>query len=178
MTNSKVPRDTKSLVAGVGQKKIDVSSAPCLSESPISLSLLTQEPGLVNEILEAIQSISDEARRALADAEMPREDLLSVLSASDPFLRTNRSNDALSQDLIHENHRHLVSLGVSHPALEIIRSKTASPYGLSTKLTGAGGGGCAVTLVPDGKQYRARGIITKPYSTLRLQGRLTETASR
>ncbi|EEB87271.1 hypothetical protein MPER_15456, partial [Moniliophthora perniciosa FA553] len=64
---------------------------------------------------------------------MSREQLLSALSA-----------------LITENHQHLVSLGVSHPALEAIREKTASsPYSLSTKLTGAGGGGCAVTLVPD-----------------------------
>lgn len=49
-----------------------------------------------------------------------------------------------------ENHQHLVSLGVSHPALESIKEKTATPYRLSTKLTGAGGGGCAVTLIPDG----------------------------
>ncbi len=49
-----------------------------------------------------------------------------------------------------ENHQHLVTLGVSHPALETIRNKTAVPHGLSTKLTGAGGGGCAVTLIPDG----------------------------
>jgi len=56
------------------------------------------------------------------------------------------------QALINENHGHLVALGVSHPSLEIIRAKTAAPpHGLSTKLTGAGGGGCAVTLVPDGK---------------------------
>ena len=40
-------------------------------------------------------------------------------------------------------------MGVSHPALEAIRSKTGT-YNLQTKLTGAGGGGCAVTLVPDG----------------------------
>jgi len=49
-----------------------------------------------------------------------------------------------------ENHQYLVTLGVSHPALETIKEKTAQPYGLSTKLTGAGGGGCAVTLIPDG----------------------------
>jgi hypothetical protein len=35
--------------------------------------------------------------------------------------------------------------------LESIKATTAAePYRLSTKLTGAGGGGCAVTLVPDG----------------------------
>jgi hypothetical protein len=52
--------------------------------------------------------------------------------------------------LINKNHAHLVNLGVSHPSLEAIRAKTASePYKLSTKLTGAGGGGCAVTLLPD-----------------------------
>ena len=50
-----------------------------------------------------------------------------------------------------ENHRHLVSLAVSHPSLERIKAITKEePYGLSTKLTGAGGGGCAVTLLPDG----------------------------
>lgn len=43
-----------------------------------------------------------------------------------------------------------MTLGVSHPSLEAIRARTAEPYGLSTKLTGAGGGGCAVTLLPDG----------------------------
>ena len=41
-----------------------------------------QEPELVNGILQAIQSISDEARRALADPELPRESLISVLSVS------------------------------------------------------------------------------------------------
>lgn len=50
------------------------------------------------------------------------------------------------------NHDYLVELGVSHESLEMIRGKThSSPYHLSTKLTGAGGGGCAVTLIPDGE---------------------------
>ncbi|KAF9532585.1 cystathionine beta-lyase [Crepidotus variabilis] len=113
LTNSKVPRDTKKLVAGVGEKKAN-------------------EPDLVNGILESIQSISDEARRALADPELSRDSLLTALSA-----------------LMDENHRHLVTLGVSHAALETIRERTKNPYSLTTKLTGAGGGGCAVTLVPD-----------------------------
>lgn len=55
----------------------------------------------------------------------------------------------MDQVLIERNHKHLVTLGVSHPSLEMIVVATASPYGLATKLTGAGGGGCAVTLIPD-----------------------------
>ncbi|KAG0708199.1 Cys/Met metabolism PLP-dependent enzyme-domain-containing protein [Suillus ampliporus] len=114
LTDSRVPRNTKQLVAGVA-------------------TLKEQDPEFVDGLLNTIQSISDEAQRALADPNLSRETLLSALSA-----------------LIDENHSHLVKLGVSHPSLEAIRSKTASaPYALSTKLTGAGGGGCAVTLVPD-----------------------------
>ena len=54
--------------------------------------------------------------------------------------------------MIDENHAHLKTLGVSHPSLEMIVAATqADPFNLSTKLTGAGGGGCAVTLIPDGQ---------------------------
>ncbi|OCB84761.1 cystathionine beta-lyase [Sanghuangporus baumii] len=113
LVDTKVPRNTKALVAGVALKK-------------------QNEPEYVEGLLEAIQTISDEARRILADPDLPRREQLKGL-----------------ESLINENHAHLRDLGVSHPALEAVKSKTAS-YNLQTKLTGAGGGGCAVTLVPDG----------------------------
>ncbi|KAJ3756327.1 Cys/Met metabolism PLP-dependent enzyme-domain-containing protein [Lentinula raphanica] len=115
LTNSKIPRNTKKLVAGVGLMK-------------------QEQPEYVGSILDAIENISAQAKRSLADSsEFGRDNLLRDLSV-----------------MINENHKHLVSLGVSHPSLETIREKTAAPpYNLSTKLTGAGGGGCAVTLIPD-----------------------------
>ncbi|CAE7153854.1 unnamed protein product, partial [Rhizoctonia solani] len=138
LTDSKVPRDTKKLVAGVGQMKAD-------------------RPALVAEILDRIQSISDEAKRALGDPELKRGRMLAGLEA-----------------LMDENHGHLVTLGVSHPTLEQIKDITAkSDYGLHTKLTGAGGGGCAVTIIPDDfseskmtsllSDLRAAGFV--PYNT-------------
>ncbi|KAK4046828.1 cystathionine beta-lyase [Microbotryomycetes sp. JL201] len=114
ITNTKVPRDTKTLVAGVARRKLE-------------------EPDLVNPIMRSIQGIADEARRCLTDTDMPRETQLATL-----------------EKLIDENHSHLVSLGVGHASLEAVRAKTLQqPWGLHTKLTGAGGGGCAVTIVPD-----------------------------
>lgn len=61
------------------------------------------------------------------------------------------------EKLIDENHAHLVSLGVGHPALEAVKAKAGEqPWGLHTKLTGAGGGGCAVTIIPDGAPITLR----------------------
>lgn len=46
------------------------------------------------------------------------------------------------------NHSLLCSLGVSHRSLEDIVYTLNTHYNLHSKLTGAGGGGCAITLIP------------------------------
>lgn len=115
LTDTKIGRDTKKLVANVGKQ-------------------LEEEPERVKDRLEAIQAISNAASQLLGgNVAMSRPDMIKKLC-----------------QLIDENHAHLVDLQVSHPALEAIRTTTAGkPWELSTKLTGAGGGGCAVTLLPD-----------------------------
>ena len=75
--------------------------------------------------------------------------------------------------MIEENSAHLDTLQVSHPSLETIRVKTAAaPYNLKTKLTGAGGGGCAVTLIPDGavllSLYRSKLMVSLGFSSSKL----------
>lgn len=53
-------------------------------------------------------------------------------------------------ELFTVNHGLLVSLGVSHPRLELIREMVDYAGIGWTKLTGAGGGGCAITLLKPG----------------------------
>ncbi|PWY99299.1 cystathionine beta-l [Testicularia cyperi] len=93
------------------------------------------EPARVNAVLQRIQTIADAARELLAgSSSLERAEVVAQL-----------------RELIKNNHAELVGLEVSHPALELIKSKTEA-FGsgeLATKLTGAGGGGCAVTLLPD-----------------------------
>lgn len=58
-------------------------------------------------------------------------------------------------ELVRVNHGLLVALGVLHPSLEQVRL-IADRCGLgATKLTGAGGGGCAITLLADGADTAA-----------------------
>lgn len=64
-----------------------------------------------------------------------------------PFL-DNESKSRL-MGLIRINHGLLVSLGVSHPNLERIKLYCDELKIGETKLTGAGGGGCAITLLND-----------------------------
>lgn len=59
-------------------------------------------------------------------------------------------------DLFRINHGLLVSLGVSHPRLERIRELVDYSNIGWTKLTGAGGGGCAITLLRNEAEDSAR----------------------
>lgn len=70
-----------------------------------------------------------------------------TLIASDKFDPASEQNIEHLGDLFRINHGLLVSLGVSHPKLEHIRELVDYADIGWTKLTGAGGGGCAITLL-------------------------------
>ncbi|CAG8551274.1 4764_t:CDS:2 [Ambispora gerdemannii] len=105
---------------------------------------LEKYPGIVKPILDAIQNIS----------------LYFVT-----LLEHVRDNAFLEnfEYLIDSNHHLLNSLGVGHLALDKIREITAR-HGLHSKLTGAGGGGCALTLLRDDVQNEVIGRVKKELS--------------
>lgn len=70
-----------------------------------------------------------------------------ALIASDDFDPENEDKLENLGEMFRMNHGYLVSLGVSHPKLEHIREMVDHHDIGWTKLTGAGGGGCAITLL-------------------------------
>ncbi|XP_030075598.1 mevalonate kinase isoform X2 [Microcaecilia unicolor] len=114
LTNTKVPRSTKLLVAGVKDKVLKF-------------------PNILNPVLSSIDAISQECERVLKEVNQnPSADCYTVL-----------------EELFDINQHHLNVLGVGHPSLDRLCQVTAS-HGLHSKLTGAGGGGCGITLLrPD-----------------------------
>ncbi|CUM45310.1 uncharacterized protein AC631_00427 [Debaryomyces fabryi] len=74
-----------------------------------------------------------------------------VLEAYQIMIRPTFGKEEKDQlrELVNINHGLLVALGVSHPALEKIKIIGDTHNIGSTKLTGAGGGGCAISLVHD-----------------------------
>lgn len=76
--------------------------------------------------------------------------IAAVVSRADGLIRSNCSAEELNEslrELAQINHGLLVSLGVSHPSLERVRQIAHELEIGQTKLTGAGGGGCAITIV-------------------------------
>ncbi|KAG0030693.1 Mevalonate kinase [Podila clonocystis] len=88
-------------------------------------------PTVVNPMLDAINEISASCRDMFSQQGLDRAHLLTQFG-----------------ELVDVNHGLLAALGVSHPALEKVR-EISSKLGLKSKLTGAGGGGCALTLIRD-----------------------------
>ncbi|KAI9816993.1 MAG: hypothetical protein M1826_001688 [Phylliscum demangeonii] len=96
-------------------------------------ALKQTHPVVTDMMLESINTVTESAHHlisSMSTAERGRPTLLGRLG-----------------DLIRINHGLLVSLGVSHPRLERIR-ELVDYAGIGwTKLTGAGGGGCAITML-------------------------------
>jgi mevalonate kinase len=99
-------------------------------------------PQITESILHAIDKVSEGAAHLISQDDFDSEKLSSLEDLG---------------KLMTINHGLLVALGVSHPRLERIR-ELVDHEGIGwTKLTGAGGGGCAITLLkPDVTHERMR----------------------
>ncbi|PKC03424.1 mevalonate kinase [Rhizophagus irregularis] len=113
LTNTKVPRNTRTLVANVRK-------------------LHDKCPHIVVPILEAIEGISSKFKE--------------IINSGDSQKELNQNIEAI--ELIDFNHYLLNSLRVGHPSIDKVR-EIAAQYSLHSKLTGAGGGGCVLTLLRD-----------------------------
>lgn len=89
-------------------------------------------PGIVDPMIDAVGSVAGECCAIFKES-----------------LASGKVDQGKLSYLVDANHGLLVALGTSHPALEKVRELTGK-YGLSSKLTGGGGGGCAITFVRDG----------------------------
>lgn len=130
VTDTKVVRNTKELVARVRQQK-------------------EEEPERVAAALSMIQRLADEAHALMNDTAASRSAQVARLGL-----------------LLELNHLQLAQLRVGHPALDKVR-ELCGPYGAATKLTGAGGGGCAISLLPDEMSETA---LSELVSALHAQG--------
>ncbi|THV55026.1 hypothetical protein BGAL_0015g00090 [Botrytis galanthina] len=127
---------------------VDTQQAKSTAHEVAKVGLLKQKhPAIVDSILNAIDMVGQSAAAMISDPEYDSENLECVESLG---------------KLMTVNHGLLVSLGVSHPRLERIR-ELVDHEGIGwTKLTGAGGGGCSITLL-------------KPDTTHERMARLEET---
>ncbi|XP_047447899.1 mevalonate kinase [Mugil cephalus] len=112
LTNTKVPRSTKVLVAGVKDK-------------------INKFPSIVTPVLDSVDAISCTCEKVLSDM------------TCEPITGEHYN---ILEELIDINQHHLNVMGVGHPALDTLCRVTLA-RGLHSKLTGAGGGGCGITLL-------------------------------
>jgi mevalonate kinase len=109
-------------------------------------ALKNKHPQLTGTILDAIDQVTSTA--------------LEVLQKDD-FDSTDEADLSLVGELMRINHGLLVSLGVSHPRLERVR-ELADHQGIGwTKLTGAGGGGCSITLLRPNVGHEKLALLEK-----------------
>jgi len=94
-------------------------------------NLYNNYPDVINPILDSIHNIGERCKN-LFNGENNQEKIVNEL-----------------KNMIDVNHYLLCSLNVGHEKIEQIKQITKK-FGLGSKITGAGGGGCMLTFVPNG----------------------------
>ncbi|KAF8388050.1 hypothetical protein HHK36_026716 [Tetracentron sinense] len=114
ITNTKVGRNTKALVAGVSERTF-------------------RHPDAMAAVFSAVDSISKE--------------LSTIIQSHAPDDLSITEKEKKLEELMEMNQGLLQCMGVTHASIETVLQTTLK-YKLTSKLTGAGGGGCVLTLLP------------------------------
>ena len=144
VTNTKVPRSTRALVAGVR-------------------ALRERMPGVVDPINAAMDAVAKECVASCGASGAGGGGNGGGNGGGGNGGEGGGDISAATFDrwcaLVDVNHHLLQSVGVSHPAIERVCAATRAA-GLHSKLTGAGGGGCVITLLPRDLDARALAGVT------------------
>ena len=92
-----------------------------------------RHPDAMNSVFNAVDSIGKELANVI---QTPAPDDLSLTAKEEKL-----------EELMEMNQGLLQCMGVSHASIETVL-RTTLKYKLASKLTGAGGGGCVLTLLP------------------------------
>uniref|UniRef100_A0A1D1ZBR8 Mevalonate kinase n=1 Tax=Anthurium amnicola TaxID=1678845 RepID=A0A1D1ZBR8_9ARAE len=133
ITNTKVGRNTKALVAGVSERA-------------------SRHRDAMTSVFTAVDSISKELSTIL---QSPALDDLSITDKEEKISELMEMNQGLLQ-----------CMGVSHASIESVL-RTTLKYKLTSKLTGAGGGGCVLTILPT---LLSRTVVDKVVAELESYG--------
>eukprot|EP00049_Salpingoeca_infusionum_P006973 m.113497 g.113497 ORF g.113497 m.113497 type:complete len:390 (-) comp13516_c0_seq4:183-1352(-) len=137
LVHTKVPRSTKALVAGVRD--------------------------LYNQQRVATEAKLDEMDQIAHEAEKIYSEYALVLENGSDDAEQHAVFDAKVKELVTRNQTLLEDIGVSHPTLKQI-CDIATSHSLAAKLTGAGGGGCAVVFIPSSTTKQIIEAITQELS--------------
>lgn len=134
-----------------------ITNIPSLPQLPIYLVDTQQARTTAAQVEKVREALCPETESLLDTIGEVTRSALELLSSTSDFDDNGKSRAVENLGaLVRENHRLLALLGVSHPRLDRI-VEIVDDLGIGwTKLTGAGGGGCAIILLRPGVSDEAK----------------------
>lgn len=151
LTNTKVPRNTKTLVSNVKERwsrqmeSMDLIFDALNHISSKAAKILTTNGQKSQEIQLEKEKSEPESMKKLEDSIRD----ISLKSGKDFALNLSQEDYHCLEEMTKISQGLLEAIGVSHESISRV-CRITEKVGFASKLTGAGGGGCVLTLLPSG----------------------------